>query len=240
MKQCGLCTAGCLPFPGVWLEPRLGKVTPEMPGESHALPPALGGHGGNGSLVSLPEAGRGGRSVRRTGGHRHVPNPERKLLGEQRMSRISRVGCVRSGLGENKAQGSPALLPLPPGFLLARDGDRWLPGEGSVRAGAGPQLPAWPSEKLEGSACLSFPRLRCAVCSRMVPRCWPASGGLGGLGCSVLGLLCSRDAPEVLAWRMVPVGEGGGSHSHVKASFPQYLNRQVSHMQMGLMHPQQP
>lgn len=109
----------------------------------HRLLQEPGGHRGHSSPESLCEASRGGRSMRRAGGHRHAPNLGRKLSGEQRMSRISRVGCVHSGLGENKAQGSPTLLPLPPRFLLAQDRDRWLPGEGSVRAGAGLQLPAF-------------------------------------------------------------------------------------------------
>lgn len=229
MKQCGLCIAGCLPFPSVWLEPRLGKVTSEMPGKSHALPPALGGHGGNGSLVSLPEAGRGGRSARRTGGHHHALNPERKLLGEQRMSRISRVGRVRSGLGENKAQGSPALLPLPPSFLLARDGDRWLPGEGSCQGRSWPVaahvafreagrlcVPQFPSAEMccvqqDGAqvlACQWWPwraRLLCAgACCALglLRRCWP--GGWHPSGKEGAPIPCESLVPPVPEQSGVP------------------------------------
>lgn len=73
------------------------------------------------------------------------------------MSRISRVGCVRSGLGQNKAQGSPAPLPLPPRFLLAQVGDRWLWGKGAPG-----QEPWFPSVEMcwvqqEGPQVLEWP-----------------------------------------------------------------------------------
>lgn len=162
-----------LPFPSVWLEPRPGK-----------------GAACSGSWEPmgewLPMSCGGGRSMRRSGGQHHVLNPERKLLGEQRMSRMSRVGRVCSGLGQNKAQGSPA--PAAPTLLPA--GTDTLLGEGSTRPGASPCLPTF--GELEGSPCLSFPQLGCAGCSRMAPVVgvlgWPQGARL----------LCSRDVPEVL------------------------------------------
>ena len=189
-----------------------------MPGESCATPPALGGHRGNGSLASLREASGDGRSVRRAGGHHHAPNPERKLLGEQRMSRISRVGCVRSGLGENKAQGSPAPLPLPPRFLLARDGDRWLPGEGSVRAGAGLWLPAFGEAGRLGVP--QFP---------LAKVCWVQQDGPRVLACWGwpwrARLLCAGAAVSWGCSGGVGLEDGAcggrrGLSSHVKALFP--------------------
>lgn len=77
--------------------------------------------------------------MRRSGGQHHVLNPERKLLGEQRMSRMSRVGRVCSGLGQNKAQGSPA--PAAPTPLPA--GTDMLLGEGRARPGASLGLPTF-------------------------------------------------------------------------------------------------
>lgn len=126
------------------------------------------------------------------------------------MSRISRVGCVCSGLGENKAQGSPAPLPLPPRFLLARDGDRWLP-EGRERQGRSWLVAAclWESWKF---LCASVSLIRGVLGAAG----WSPGVGLLRValeGQAVLGLLCSGDASEVLAWRSEPAGEGAGSHS---------------------------
>lgn len=93
------------------------------------------------------------------------------------MSRISRAGRVRAGLGENKARGSPAPTPLPPRFLPARDG---AAGAGSVGAGGSPLLPA----RARGAAGLCLPQFPLPE-RRRVP-----GHGVAGLSLPVVGCPC--------------------------------------------------
>lgn len=135
-----------------------------------------------------------------------APSPERKLSGEQRMSRISRVGRAL-GPGQNKAQGSPARPPLPPASCW-----RGTAAEGSVRAGAATAA-APPGRELEGSVCLSFPRLRWPLgvgFCRAAP-CWGCSSG-AGLG---------KERAQVPREGLVPTPQTGRSAE-------------------GVTHPQQP
>lgn len=175
MEQQGLCITGCSPFPACGWSRVQGKQLPEHQAACSGSWEAVG--------EWLPVSCGGGRSMRRSGGQHHVLNLERKSLGERRMSRMSRVGRARSGLGQNKAQGSPA--PAPPTLLPA--GTDTLLGEGSIRAGACPPL-----GELQGS--LHF------IVHQDV--CWVQQDGPRLLVCwewpRRTRLLCSRDAPEVL------------------------------------------
>lgn len=148
----------------------------------------------------LPVSCGGGRSMRRSGGQHHVLNWERKLSGERRMSRMSRVGRACSGLGQNKAQGSPA--PAAPTPLPA--GTDTLLGEGSIRAGASPWLPTF--GRAGGLPGPLFPAADVCWVQQEGPCCWCAGGGLRGPGCCALGML-----QRCFGWRLEPLGAGGGS-----------------------------
>lgn len=186
-----------LSFPTVWLEPCPGKAAPKC----QARAACSGSWEAMGER--LPVSCGGGRSMRRSGGQPHVLNPERKSLGEQRMSRMSRVGRARSGLGQNKAQGSPA--PAAPTPLPA--GTDTLLGEGSIGAGASPWLPTFGR-----AGRLPVPQFPSADV------CWVQQNDLQLLVCwgwpQRASLLCSRDAPEVLEGDWSLWGQEGAPMMH--------------------------
>lgn len=216
MEQQGLCITGCSPFPVCGWSHVRGKRLPKC----RARAACSGSWEAMGEW--LPVSCGGGRSMRRSGGQHHVLNPERKLLGEQRMSKMSRVGRVRSGLGQNKAQGSPA--PAAPTPLPA--GTETLLGEGSIRAEASPRLPTF--RRAGRLHVPQFPSAEVCWVQQDGPRVlvswgWPWRARL----------LCCTDAPEVLDGGWSLWGQEGAPITH-ESPIALCLNRQVP--QVGPQH----